>query len=244
MAEFTLLNAGILFGAVRVDSHANEVQLSPSAETPTNNTFGVGWMQRLGGLKTAAASAGGYFNSDNGDAADIDPGLFDLNGVNDTPFSVGPTVTEGDTAYTMQAAQGGLSLLGAIGEVAPFQLNVEQSRSPLVRGVWGAYRPAATASLTGPARQLGAVGATQRLYAALHVWAATGTSPTLDVVVRSDDNSGMTTPTTRITFSQKTGVTHDWQSVAGAIADDWFDVDVTIGGAGPSFGFAVVIGIA
>jgi hypothetical protein len=72
-----------------------------------------------------------------------------------------------------------------------------------------------------------------------------GTSPTLDVIVQSDDASGFPSATNRITFTQATGFTAEYATpVAGAITDDWWRVNFTIGGtASPNFTFICVIGI-
>ena len=73
-----------------------------------------------------------------------------------------------------------------------------------------------------------------------------GTAPTLDVVVRSDENAGRTSATPRITFSQVTAKAGVWATpVDGAIADDdYWDIDFTItGSAGQTFRFIVFVGI-
>ncbi len=74
--------------------------------------------------------------------------------------------------------------------------------------------------------------------------AASGTTPTLDVTIESDDGVGMGSPTTRINFAQATAIGAQWATpVAGAIADDWWRVAYTLGGASPSFTFICIIGI-
>ena len=83
------------------------------------------------------------------------------------------------------------------------------------------------------------------MFAALHVLSASGTSPTLDVVLQSDDNSGFSSAVSRITFTQATGITSQWSTLAGAQTDDYWRASYTIGGsATPTFTFALVIGIA
>jgi hypothetical protein len=103
---------------------------------------------------------------------------------------------------------------------------------------------ARTVTGNGTARQLGLVGATQKLYASLHVVDAS-VADTLDVKIQSDDASGMGTPTDRITFTQATAVGAQYATpVSGPIATDtWWRVSYTIGGTSPSFKFAVVVGI-
>ncbi len=78
----------------------------------------------------------------------------------------------------------------------------------------------------------------------MHVVAASGTTPTLDMIVESDDNSGITSGVTRITFTQEVAVGAQYATaVAGPITDDWWRVGWTIGGTGPSFTVIVTVGI-
>jgi hypothetical protein len=77
------------------------------------------------------------------------------------------------------------------------------------------------------------------IYASIHVLSGTGT---LDAVVESDNNSGFTTPTTRITFTQATGITGEWKTLEGPVTDDYWRLNYTIGGDGP-FSFVVFFGI-
>lgn len=95
------------------------------------------------------------------------------------------------------------------------------------------------------AYQMGAVGATQKLYAGIHVFDKEGTSPTLDVVIASDDNQSFTSGTSRITVAQQTDKNSLWlDPVDGAITDDWWRAQVTLGGsATPGFKYALVLGI-
>jgi hypothetical protein len=56
--------------------------------------------------------------------------------------------------------------------------------------------------------------------------------------------SGFPSPATRLTFAQKTAAGYEFKSAAGAITDDWWRVDWTIGGtATPTFSFVVAVGI-
>jgi hypothetical protein len=93
--------------------------------------------------------------------------------------------------------------------------------------------------------ELGAVAAGQRVYAALHVIdPVSGTSPTLDVTLKSAALVGFGSPTTRLTFTQATEPTSELLSAAGAITDEFWRVDFSIGGTDtPTFPFIVVVGI-
>ena len=78
----------------------------------------------------------------------------------------------------------------------------------------------------------------------MHVTAASGTDPTLDVTIDSDDNSDMTTPTNRLTFAQVVGVGSEGPiSAAGTITDEWWRVEYAITGTDPSFDVAILLGI-
>jgi hypothetical protein len=92
---------------------------------------------------------------------------------------------------------------------------------------------------------LGAATATQHLYGVLHVLAVSGTNPTLDVVIQSDDAEGFASGTTRGTFTQKTAVGSQFLTpVAGPVTDTHWRCTWTIGGTNtPSFTIALVVGI-
>ncbi len=165
------------------------------------------------------------------------------------PLSVLPAgITTGSLAYFFQANNLEYTpLSAAVGDMAMARVAGSTRRGPVVRGQLLIPKTDYTSTDAGTAAQLGAVSASQKLYAALHVFSVSGTSPTLNVLVRSDDDSGMGSATTQITFSEETDATTGWQwsSADGAIADDWFDVSYTIGGSDtPTFNFAVVVGIA
>ena len=100
-----------------------------------------------------------------------------------------------------------------------------------------------TSTFDGDVIELGAVTAAQKVYSFVHVIAASGTSPTLDVTIRSDDNEEHTSATTRITHTQLTDVGSEVKSADGAITDTWWSVRCTIGGSDPSFTAIVGVGI-
>jgi len=200
------------------------------------------WTELTGGLKSGTLSA--EFMQDR--AADgVDQQLWAMLGAANVPKSFIAPSADGSLAYTMKGmAASYVPFDGAAGELAMGRITGKNSGG-IVRGLL--MHPSTTArttSGTGTARQLGAVTSGKSMYAALHVLSATGTTPSLTVKVQSDDNSGMTSATDRITFAaaDATG-DYEWSSVAGAITDDWWRVTWTISGTGPSFLFAVVLGI-
>ncbi len=134
---------------------------------------------------------------------------------------------------------------GAVGDLAMGRVSGVSSTGPVVRGkLLHPSNVSRTSSSVGTGRQLGAVVAGKSMYAALHVIAVSGTNPTLDVIVQSDDNAGFTSATSRITFAQTGAVGAAWGAVAGAVTDDYWRISYTIGGTDtPTFAFAVTTGL-
>lgn len=108
---------------------------------------------------------------------------------------------------------------------------------------------AIAASANGTAYQHGAITATQEGVGVLRLIAAPGGAGnnTCIVKIQSDDNSGMTSPTDRITFAtlnQASVALHEVLTVAGAITDDYWRAVVTIAGAGSrTFNIIIAFGI-
>jgi hypothetical protein len=149
---------------------------------------------------------------------------------------------DGDVAFFCATIGTSYSPGANIGDAYKFS-NSNQVSGVLTRGtIMGTG--AKTSTGNGTARQLGAVSASQKIRASLHVIAASGTTPTLDVTVRSDNGVGFASPATQITFPQRTAVGGEILTADGAITDDWWRVTWTIGGTNPSFTIVVAVGIA
>jgi hypothetical protein len=133
---------------------------------------------------------------------------------------------------------------GVHGELLPFAATGSGSNGHrLINGyVLEVGSTARTSTFNGTAVQMGAVGASQYLYGAIHVTSASA-SDTLDVVIASAATEGGAY-TTRMTFTQATDETTEYPArVAGPFTDSWWRVTATIAGSDPSFTFAVVAGI-
>lgn len=242
MSHLVIKDARLWMAQYELGGHANVLALAYGAELQNDTALQDTARKRLGGLKTVALQMEGFFEAGVGMP---DTGLQGNVGVADVPVSMCPIAgaAEGDRAFTFRANLAEYMFGGAIGVNTPFSAGAEASQGPLVRGVLG-HNATRTASGNGSAYQQGALSATQRLYAALHVFAVSGSTPTLDVIIQSDNASNFPSATNRITFAQKTAVGSEWSSVLGAVTDDWWRVNFTIGGGSPSFRFAVVFGIA
>ena len=161
--------------------------------------------------------------------------------LSDVPLIVAPKLaTDGNICFMGETLQAEYNIEPKIKEVLTF--SVSGKYNELVRGTV-MHNAIRTATGNGVARQLGAVPATGKVYASLHVLTADGSTPTLDVTVESDDNAGMTSAVQRIAFTQAVAIGSEWMELAGANADDYWRITYTITGGSPSFNFIVAIGI-
>jgi hypothetical protein len=230
-------NAEILLSGYDISGDSNKVALSSKADVKDRTTFNNTARRRVCGLLDTSISAEGFFDPAK------DAGLFDFIASGEKIIAVSPAVgLAGDLIYFAKCQTAEYTPMeGAIGELAAFRLS-GQGSGPLIRGKV-LERGAKTATAPGTAANIGAVLATQKVYACLHVLAVSGTNPTLDLKIQSDEAQGMATPADRIAFDQMTAVGAQWKELAGPVADTWWRVNYTLGGTDPSFVIAVVIGI-
>lgn len=242
MATLLLNDAKVYYGQFDISGDLNQVGMTLEAAALDKTTFGQTTRINQGGLKTSGFSMGGLMQEDTEAIGKV---IFDRVGTNDVVVSVIPQgSTEGNVAYFLKSLTSQFAPGASVGELYAFNASaVASGHQQLVRGRVEHAKAARTATGSTTGSQLGAVSATQSLYCALHVFTVSGTSPTLDVAVESDDNSGFTTAVSRLSMTQATAATSELKSVAGAITDDYWRVTYTIGGTSPSFSFAVVIGI-
>lgn len=240
MSTFVLTDASVLLGGVGLTGKSNSISLTYEVETQDNTVFGNDTRTNAAGLFALSGEVGGFT-----DDSITGSTIFDAVGAGPSVFQVAAPGDDGTKGYAFKSMAASTQPLGgSVGEMAADSISlVGKSGAPLVNGTILHALTARTATGTGTGRELGAVLSTESVYGALNITAASGTTPTLDVIVQSDDNSDFTTPTTRLTFSQQTAAGADWQSAAGAITDTHWRVSFTIGGTSPSFTFQVLVGI-
>jgi hypothetical protein len=241
MSTLTLDNCKVFYGQFDITGDLNQVRLDYSAEAKDKTTFGAttnGTRVHQGGQKIVAFSMGGLMQED---TAAIGKVIFDRVGVNDVVLSAIPQGNAvANVAYFFKSLTAKFSPGAKVGDLYAFNANaVASGHQPLVRGRLEHAKAQRTATGTTTGSQLGALSATQRLYCALHVFSGTGT---MDLAVQSDDNSGFTSATSRLSMTQATGATSELKSVAGAITDDWWRVSYTLASS-PDFTFAVALAI-
>lgn len=239
MATFAFVDATTWIGGYDMTTDLNQVALNVTADELDVTTFGSGgYRSRIAGLRTVAADFSGFWQAGTGT---VDPTVFTDLAVADRVVTMAPDDAETTTAYMWQGGGFTYSPFGQIGEATPFTLGYRGTNGVgVARGqVVKAKGNVSSTGATGSVVQLSAVGATQYMYATLHVFSA-GT--TITVQVQSDDNSGFSSPTTRATFSGITTAGGNWATrVQGAITDTYwrFNVSAVTG----TFSIAGAVGI-
>jgi hypothetical protein len=241
MSNTVLTNAGLWVAEYNLAGDANMLSLGAAAELLDDTVIGDSFRSRCGGLKKFAFAAEGFWN----DVADAY--AFADVGLSNVPVTIAPAATTaGSTAFVGLMSQGDYTPHNAsVGELSKFSISGEGVGLPIARGQVLANATVG-ASGTGTACLIGAASAGQTVCMALHVLSMSGTSPTLAVVVQSDDNVGFTSPVTVATFATASAGTNLFQfaSVAGPRADTYYRVSYTVTGTGPSISFVAALGLA
>lgn len=244
MGKSVLTNVRCFASAVDLTGVSNKIELSSEVEVKkATNYASEGWDEVVGGLASAEISGEGQWEA--GDPSKVDDAAWSqLGGVGPWSISANNSAAVGGLAYLTRAMRADYKLFGEVGEVAPW-MSTAKSAWPLVRGQF-AHPPgtARTATGTGTGLELGAVAAGRRLYAALHVLSASGTTPSITARVESSVDNTFASPTTRLTFAAATAAGGEALRTDGtAITDTWWRIAWTISGTTPSFLFAASLGV-
>jgi hypothetical protein len=194
------------------------------------------------GVQMPKASGEGFFRAGSGEIDAINGLRMSAPGT-PWPWTVCP-VGDSDLglAYTMQAAHMSYNIGASHGQSLPFKLGMSPARvtedARLVRGQILLPKATRTDTTNGSAIQLGALSASQRIIAVLHVFAETG-GGTWTLTIESDDNSDFSSATTRITFTGATGVTRECKQLDGAVTDDYWRAVLTKSGGTNCVAFAM-----
>ncbi len=242
MGKFVLTDAVVLFDGRDLSGELSNVALEYTAETPDKTSFGDTTRTRLPGILDITATHQGWWDIVSA-ADDLDADLIAQIGAASSLMSMsGEGGTLGDFAFSFPTQAANLVRGGSHGEIMAFTITVNTD-GPLVRGEV-MENSAFTTTSNGTARQVGAAIAGQSIYSNLHVVAASGSTPTLDVILESDvtdDWSG--SETLRITHPQVAVVGSDRQILAGPVTDTWWRYTITISGGTPSFTIFLNLGI-
>lgn len=180
---------------------------------------------RLCGLEDVMSSVSGYNSPLVGQ---VDENNFTAwQGGLEEPWTQSFDGVEGNPAYILRGGRFKYSLLGGVGSNSPFSLDVKgtNGETSAVRGlITKTVGVVSGTGATGTGVQLGAVSASQYLYAALHVFAV-GT--TVTAVIESAPSNAFGANTTRLTFGPITLKGATMLRVAGPITDTWYRLRVT-----------------
>ncbi|MFI1001987.1 hypothetical protein ACIP10_15335 [Streptomyces galbus] len=244
MSKTILTNVRAFAVGADLTGASNKIELSAEVEDKdATNYASQGWKEVLGGLASAEISGEGQWEA--GDPTKVDDASWaQLGGVGPWSVSANNAANVGDLAYFTNALRSAYTVFDAVGEIAPWS-GTAKSSWPLVRGQF-AHPPgtARTANGTGTGLQIGAVPAGRRMFAALHVLSASGTTPSLTARVESSVDNTFGSPTTRLTFAAASAAGGQALRTDGtAITDTWWRIAWTITGTTPSFLFVAALGI-
>lgn len=233
-----LINAKIMVGGLDLSGDSNSLAVQYGAEMLDNTVFQESTAGRTRsntpGLKTASITGQMFWNTLK------DETLMARIGVATEVVTVADLgETEGDRVFFLNAMHGAYNpISGEIGQLVSANLDLKAARSPLVRGQLMA-RGTKIATGTSTGINMGSA-AEKRIYSALHIISpavAGGGGEQIIGTIESDDNSGFTTATTRLTHATMTAAGADFQEAAigAGITDNFWRAKWTISGAAPSF---------
>jgi hypothetical protein len=238
MATFVQTNVGLYWGGYSLASSFNAIALNMGNSPQDDTVYGDAFVSNASGLSSINCEAEGFWESATDSA--LHAGLA-INAA-DTVLSVTPVdQAAGSPSIFSKVTTSTYNPIseGTVGSMMGFSLSAEGRGEKSVTGeilvIPATYT---TSSESATNSSIGAVSATQSVYSALHVTAASGT---LDVIVESAP-SNWSGESTRITHTQFSAVGAEMKSTAGAITDAHWRVKWTISGGG-SFDFVCSLGI-
>mgnify|MGYP000853269073 CR=1 FL=1 len=248
MGSFAANNITTWFGGYDMTSDLNSTTLALSYDALDATAFQPGTntnpsRSRIAGLEDVQLDEAGFWQSG---AGQVDPTAFTALGGASQVISNSPNGLEENAAYFYRAREYSYEMFGQLGEPCPFRLTASSARGTGLASVGGirgivlkTKADVSATGATGTASELGAVSASQYLYAGLHVFSA-GT--TISGVIESAAASNFAGATTRITFAGVTAAGGYWGTrVAGAITDTWYRLRITA--CTGTFSIACVAGI-
>ena len=251
MADAVLLSdCSILLGPYQIKRAVNQLELTASRAELASNRMGDTAETFAPGLQQINASTSGFWASDAiASATEIDPQVWPRIDAAVTtavwPLTVCPPYApaatpgaDGNACYIVQTKQFAYTLGAPHGALAPFSVSSKCYSGGFYRGTVMLPETSVSATTTGSIVQLGAVSATQKIVATLHVTAINGGSWVL--TVESDNGVGFATPTTRATFTAATTITTQVIETVGAITDDYWRVVLTKTGGTSTTAFAAL----
>lgn len=239
-----LSNCRLYLAGYDLSGDMNQMKVGYKAEVKEVTTFVPAGMplakRKVSGLTDTVMQHAGLYQAG---LELIDDILWSKFALVDEVMSVYPeTGAEGEVGYAARVIEAEYAPGAKIGDVLSFNVTAEGDGILLRPTLISAAQ--LSVSGVGTAFNLGAVAGGKSLYPVMHVLAVEGTSPTLDLVIESDDAGAFASPITRASFAQAAGRGAQWLGpIAGDITDTWWRARWTIGGTN-SPKFLVAVGLA
>ena len=235
-----LRDCKLIVGKYDMSGKMNALALNATVEQLDDTVFGDDTKSSAAGLKAVEFQHEGLFDTGTDGADDV---FYNNLAVADTPVIISPdTLAEGNLAYFFKSLQSKYSINSKVGQLLSFSVGGSGRGSDLVRGK-SLLNGTKTATGNSTPIQLGAVSSVKKLFAALHILAASGGTPSLTVKVQSSATSGGTY-VDRLTFAAQNAAGAVWGTpTSGPVTDTWWRINYTISGSTPSFNFIVPVGI-
>lgn len=199
----------------------NKASLKLMCDELDATVSGATYRSRIGGLLDSSLDVSGFWDST------PDASAVAALGVGDRVVTVCPQGAATNVSYILQADEFDYQAFEAIGSAVPFSLSMKGSNNVgAIRGQLAKAKGTVSATgALGSGLNLGAVGASQFVYVAFHVFTA-GTTITLQL--QSDTANNFPAPTTRATIGPLTTTGGTWMTrVAGSITDTWWRLNVS-----------------
>jgi hypothetical protein len=222
-----VLSPKIYLAEFDLSSDMNAHGIAQTVDLPDDTCYGDTFKQRLTGLRDISFSLAG--NWDAFDALeDQDTLLTSKMAVNNVPLIITPnSPAVGDACEFGLVAQAQYSPQAQHGQILKWSASGNLASRRWLRGnVLWAPSTVITGTASGSQVLISAASASQSLYVAIAVWAAT--SLTSMVVKVQSDTTGFASPTDKVTFTTATGVTSEMPSpVSGANTDTYYRATVS-----------------
>jgi len=240
MSKFVFNNGNVFSGGYDLSSNVTSVSLDITSDELDATTINSnGFKEKLGGLKDSALQLDGFYEA----GANKPDALLGASIGNELIVSVVPEAGVGNIAYFMKSRLFSYNIFGSVGEITPFSVSKSNSSDKVVRGTIQLDGDVTTTGAS-TGSNLGAVSTGEKVYAAVHCTAVSGTStPTITFILQSDDNASFTSPTDVATFTDITAIDAQYVSDDSTTSDTYWRLSYTITGTTPSFTVHASIGI-
>jgi hypothetical protein len=239
LSSFVNLGPVILFNGFSVQGWSKSAQWKMDNEPQDCTSLADTTRIYKPGLENIEVNIEGYDDYAATTGMDARYNLVDGATVNSVVISEAPQgVSAGNPSYTGTFNIADYNKNHTVGEMVKFTINAKASGSIWFKGTVLEGDRSVSGAGSGAALQLGAVAATQGVYAALHVTLA-GTN--LVVKLQSDTASNFPSATDVITFATTSAVGAELKSVMGANTDTYWRCSWTLAAGNSTF--TVCVGI-